>query len=212
MDNGFISVVTRSNTVNDTSVDSTDNKPSLYDATHSISVNYEAFKNNGMIQTGKYKLYFAMFPNTVSAKGSFSVADGFYIMPCKPLEFELYTGTESVSAVISSVKKISNGYDVTLSITNGLSYDLEFLNSGLNYFNVGGKKYQYDGLYYISENYPSSTITIPSGETQSVTGWLSYIAGYDSNNQPEVGVEVEISFTLSIDGVIEGGGALVKIS
>ena len=212
MDNGFISVVTRNNTVDNTSVDSTDNKPSLYDATHSISVDYETFKNNGMIQTGKYKLYFAMFPNTVSAKESFSVADGFYIMPCKPLEFELYTGTESVSAVISSVKKLSNGYDVTLSITNGLSYDLELINSGLNYFNVGGKKYQYDGLYYISENYPSSTITIPSGETQSVTGWLSYIAGYDSNNQPEVGVEVEISFTLSIDGVIEGGGALVKIS
>lgn len=207
-ENGFITTITNDKTINTTTTDSTSGNPSIYDATHCLNVSREAFKTENGVQTGKYKLYFAMFPEAVNGQGNIHVTDGFYVMPCDPFEFELGTVIEDVKVYIKSIVKTNNNYNVTIEVVNNFSSFID-LYKEYNWIMVSAKDQYSEHDYISSIKYPTSSIRLNSGESVDIVVNLSKIIGYDS---PGVGTEVWIECKYSINDITDQTSNVLKIS
>ena len=68
--NNWTFIHTRDHQIGDTSSNSEDNKPSIYESTNNITPSYDSFIDSGNIMLGDYKVYFAIFKDKGNQKGN----------------------------------------------------------------------------------------------------------------------------------------------
>lgn len=210
---GWSFVQTRDHQIGKSSADSTDENPSIYDDTNFIQPSFDAFKNNETIMLGDYKAYFAFFKDNWSTphKGynyNLELSNGFYLMPCRPVKFELFQKSGDIWVENITISKTTTDYNVTFTIVNESDSNLVLHNSG-NSFQVGARKYQSDVDYYMSELYPDTEITIPGGGEKEIAAWLSHINGYDTD--PQIGDYIDVQVLLKIDGLEKAQGRIINL-